>query len=95
MSTRCSTWAYPFYDQFHGKLPLFGQVEDRSATRHLHATAGYKHQVLDPCRNFSSFARDELHVNYVFWVRLPNANPADSYDWLDAVPVMGANPTFN
>jgi len=40
------------------------------------------------------FARDKLHANYIFWVRIPNAVPADSYDWYDALPVIKANPWF-
>ena len=40
-------------------------------------------------------ARTKLHVNYMFWVRPPTPPVPDSYDWLDALPVIAANPTFN
>ena len=60
----------------------------------LHETSGYRTKYWTMAELFK-YARDNLNVNYMFWVRLPNADPADSYDWLDAVPVMGANPTFN
>ena len=85
--------SYPYYTQFHGKMPLFSQVEPVCYSA-LHMTSGYSTKYWTPAEQFK-YARDKLHVNYMIWVRLPNATPADSYDWLDAVPVMGANPTFN
>lgn len=85
--------SYPFFDQFYGKMPLFGQVEPVCYSA-LHETSGYSTKYWTPREQFK-YARDNLHVNYMFWVRLPNASPSDSYDWLDAVPVMGAYPTFN
>ena len=41
------------------------------------------------------FARDDLHVNYMIWVRVPTPSPSDAYDWLDAVPVIESNPMIN
>jgi hypothetical protein len=41
------------------------------------------------------FARTKLHVNYMFWVRVTKASPADAYDWLNALPVIAADPTFS
>jgi hypothetical protein len=41
------------------------------------------------------FARDELHVQYLFWNRVTHAKPAGSYDIDDAYPVMAAQPRFN
>jgi hypothetical protein len=38
-----------------------------------------------------SVARVTLHVNYLFWVRIQNAAPADSHDWYDALPVIESN----
>lgn len=87
------TMAYPYYDQFQGKLPLFGQIED-ICYNHLHATAGYSTKYWTPAESFR-FARDDLHVNYMLWVRIPTANPTDAYDWYDALPVVGANTSFN
>jgi hypothetical protein len=84
---------YPFYDQFQGKLPLFGQIED-ICYRHLHDTAGYSTKYWTPAESFR-FARDDLHVNYMLWVRIPVSSPSDSYNWYDALPVIAANPTFN
>jgi hypothetical protein len=72
---------------------LFGQVED-ICYRHLHETAGYSTKYWTPAESFR-FARDDLHVNYMLWVRIPVSNPSDSYNWYDALPVIAANPTFN
>jgi hypothetical protein len=87
------TMTYPFYDQFQGKLPLFGQVED-ICYRHLHATGGYSTKYWTPAESFR-FARDDLHVNYMIWVRIPVPSPSDAYTWYDALPAIAANPTFN
>ncbi|MFO1468544.1 MAG: hypothetical protein U1F35_19225 [Steroidobacteraceae bacterium] len=84
---------YPLYSQFHSKLPLFGQVEDVCYSQ-LHATSGYKTKYWTMPELFG-YARDNLHVNYMIWVRVPNASPSDSYDYEDALPVMATNPTFN
>jgi hypothetical protein len=83
---------YPFYDQFQGKLPLFSQVED-ICYRHLHATAGYSTKYWTPEELFR-FARDEMHINYMIWVRIPVPSPSDAYYWNDALPVIAKYPTF-
>ncbi|MFO1468545.1 MAG: hypothetical protein U1F35_19230 [Steroidobacteraceae bacterium] len=87
------TRTYPYYSQFDSKMSLFGQVEDVCYSQ-LHATGGYKTKYWTMPELFK-YARDNLHVNYLFWVRVPNASPSDSYDYYDAVPVMQSNPTFN
>jgi hypothetical protein len=84
---------YPFYDQFQGKMPLFGQVEG-ICYEHLHSTSGYQTKFWTMPELFD-FALTKLHVNYMFWVRLPKPLQPGSYDWLDALPVIAANPTFN
>ena len=86
------TKSYPYYTSSRADAPLHpGRNGLLSA---LHMTSGYSTKYWTPGEQFR-YARDKLHVNYMIWVRLPTATPADSYDWLDAVPVMGANPTFN
>jgi hypothetical protein len=83
---------YPFYDQFQGKMHMGIQVED-ICYRALHATAGYQTKYWTMQELFR-YARDKLHSDYMFWVRIPSASPADSYDWHDALPVIQANPVF-
>ena len=41
------------------------------------------------------YARDQLHVDYMFWVRVTSPSVTNSYDWSDALPVIEYNPTFN
>ncbi|HET7203332.1 MAG TPA: hypothetical protein VFI92_08185 [Steroidobacteraceae bacterium] len=84
---------YPFYDQFQYKMPLFGQVED-ICYRHLHATSGYSTKYWTMSQLFR-YARDQLHVDYMFWVRTTHPEPPDSYSWVDSLPVVSNNRTFN
>jgi hypothetical protein len=84
---------YPFYDQFRYKMPLFGQVEP-VCYAHRHMTSGYSTKYWTMPELFR-FARDDLHVDYMFWVRVPKPDPSDSYALPDALPVIAANPTFN
>jgi len=83
--------AYPYYAQFYGKMPLFGQVENCNYDE-PHKTSGYSTKYWTMPELFS-FATSKMHVNYMFWVRVTKA-PAGGYDWLNALPVIAANPTF-
>jgi hypothetical protein len=85
--------AYPFYDQFNGKMPLFCSMQFNSY-RHLHEDASYPTKYWTMGEMFR-FMRDDLHVNYMFWTRKTRSWPAGSYDWTDALPVIGSNPAFN
>lgn len=84
---------YPLYDQFKGRLTMFNSVQYDSY-KHLHATKGYATKYWTPYQLFV-FARDRLHVNYLFWTRKPRPDPADSYYWGDALGVIRNNPSFN
>lgn len=84
---------YPFYDGAVGNMPLFAQVEP-SCYHHPHADTSYPTTYWTPPELFS-FARDELHVSYMFWVRWRWRLYLDSYNWWDAIPVIESNPTFN
>jgi hypothetical protein len=84
--------SYPYFDQFLGKMHLGIQVE-AICYRALHETSGYSTKYWTMPELFR-YARDNLHVDYMFWVRIPKASPADSYDWYDALPVIQANPRF-
>jgi hypothetical protein len=68
------------------------QIED-ICYNHPHATAGYATKYWTPDEQFA-YARDKLYVNYLFWVRIPEASPADAYDWYDALPTIEANAEF-
>ena len=83
---------YPFYTQFFGKMPLFGQVENVCYSE-PHMTSGYSTKYWTMPELFN-YARTDMHVNYMFWVRVTKASPADAYDWDNALPVIAANPSF-
>jgi hypothetical protein len=84
--------SYPFYDQFQGKMHLGIQVEN-ICYFHEHATSGYSTKYWTPAELFR-YARDKLHVDYMFWVRIPKDPVAGAFNWYDALPVIEANPAF-
>lgn len=84
---------YPFYREFAGKMPLFGQVEP-ICYHHRHADRTKPTKYWTPGELFR-YARDNLDVNYMFWVNYPRAAYWDSYDYYDALPVISNNPAFN
>ena len=84
--------SYPFYKQFKGRLTLFGSMQYDSY-KHVHATKGYGTKYWTPAELFQ-WARNNLHVNYVFWTRKPRPEPADSYSWQNALPVIRNNSSF-
>lgn len=86
------TRTYPFYTEFRNRMPLFGQVESMCYDA-PHMTSGYKTKYWTMPELFR-FARDKLHVDYMFWVRIPKPPSKGAYDWTDALKVIAANPTF-
>jgi hypothetical protein len=84
---------YPFYTQFRSKMPLFGQIE-AMCYDHEHKTSGYSTKYWTMPELFR-YARDQLHVDYLFWVRVPKPPSRGAYDWTDALPVIEMNPSFN
>ena len=85
--------AYPYYTQFSGKMPLFGQVEDINY-RQPHMTSGFA--TADwTMPELYDFALTQLHVNYILWARVTRRANSDAYDWYDALPVIAANPVFS
>ena len=84
--------SYPFFRQFKDKMHLGIQVEG-ICYRALHKTAGYSTKYWTMPELFR-YARDQLHVNYMFWVRIPTSTPSDSYNWTHALPVIKGNPWF-
>ena len=85
--------AYPYYPQFAGKMPLFIQVEGANYAE-PHMTSGYSTKDWTMLELYQ-FALTNLHVNYMFWMRIPKPANASAYDWSDALPVIAAHPTLN
>lgn len=95
---------YLLYDKFKGQLPLFCSAQDDSyrhdkndsrqmgnaaVTRNLPPPAdGYV-----PMEQIFLFARDKLHVNYLFWSYTYHAG-AGAFTYDDALAVMKKYPSF-
>ena len=77
---------YPFYNQFAGKMPLFGQVENVCYDE-LHMTKGFSTKYWTMLELFD-YARTKMHVNYMFWVRVTSPSKPGAYDWMNALPVI-------
>jgi hypothetical protein len=84
---------YPFYERMYGRMPLFGQVEGQ-CYYHLHKTSGYSTKYWTPAELFQ-FAKNRLHTNYMFWVRIPTPRYTGSYTWLHALPTINYHSPFS
>ncbi len=82
---------YPIYERFRGRLKLFGSMQHDSY-RHPRGAqklaAGFGQPELWSMEELFLFARDELHVDYVFWEFRSRRKPADSRDWNEARDVI-------
>ncbi|MBW2536519.1 MAG: hypothetical protein JRI55_33860 [Deltaproteobacteria bacterium] len=84
------THTYPLYEQFAGTMQLFCSAQYDSY-EHVNSATG---EFYTPEEIFE-YGRDALGVSYVMWNRKTWTSPADSYNWLDALPVIEQNPTFD
>ena len=84
---------YPYYDEFEGSMTLFNSMQYNSYN-HAHLDTSYP-TVYWTMDELFQFARDDLHVHYLFWNRKVQAAPANSYMWIDALPTIASNPVFN
>lgn len=83
---------YPLFDRFHGELPLFSSIQHNS---YAHRRAdGRENPPYWTLEELFLFARDDLHVDYLFWNRKTWRKPGDSYDWTDALPVIRKHADF-
>ena len=87
------THTYPLFDQLENTVTLFNSIQYNSYN-HVHMDTSYPttYWTLD---ELFQFARDELHVSYLFWNRKTWRDPDDSYTWADALPTIENNQTFN
>lgn len=83
---------YPFYDEFRGRLKLFNSMQHNSF-RHRHG-GGEGSGEYWSMEDLFLFARDKLHVDYVFWDYHTRRVPPDSHDWNDAREVIARHPTL-
>ena len=92
--------SYKIYDQFQGRLPLFCSMQDDSFHHHKNdvnvAVQEPMHEEgLIPLQTLYAFARDELHVQYLFWNHYYEGKDRGEFSFDDAIPVIKANPVFN
>jgi len=99
---------YPFYDEFRGRMKLFGSMQNDSY-RHPHGGGKVKgksngenvqNAAVGPegywsMEDLYTFARDHLHLNYIFWEYRTTRQPPDSHDWTDAREVIARHPTLS
>jgi hypothetical protein len=96
---------YQLYDRFNGQMKLFCSAQDDSYrhdrndsrnmgnpswTRDLTAPAGG----FVPMKEIFAFARDKLHVNYIFWSYKTYQGSPGAFTYADALAVMKENPSF-
>ena len=86
------TLSYPLYPLFESRMTLFGSMQYNS---YAHTKLGSNLNRYWTMSELFEFARDELKVNYVFWNRKDWKDNNSDFDWLDALPVIEANPEFN
>ncbi|HET7087416.1 MAG TPA: hypothetical protein VFL17_02085 [Anaerolineae bacterium] len=84
---------YPIYRKMHGKMPKFGQIEG-ACYMAPHLTTGYSTKYWSPAQLFQ-YAKNDLKVNYMFWVRIPRRAYPESYIWLDALPTINYHSPFS
>jgi hypothetical protein len=84
---------YPYYDEFKGRLKLFNSMQHNSY-RHRHGgnESGGSYWSME---DLFQFARNKLHVDYLFWDYHPQRVPPDSHNWDDAREVIARYPTFS
>ena len=88
---------YPIYRRFEGRLKLFGSMQHDSY-RHprggngLGTPAKSGSDALWSMEDLFVFARDELHVDYVFWEYRSRRTPPDARDWNEARDVIVRHP---
>lgn len=96
---------YRLYDQFNGQLKLFCSAQedsyrhDRNDSRNMGNQARVANQPPPeggyvPLDEIFLFARDKLHVDYVFWTYKNYRGNPGSFNYDDALKVMQKYPTF-
>ena len=76
---------YPLYDELDGRATLFNSMQNDS---YAHERAGDGEGKYWTLEEMFLFARDQLHVDYVFWNRKNWRKPEDSFSFNEATPVI-------
>ena len=84
---------YPLYERFSGRMKLFGSMQHDSY-RHPRAARAQGGDEYWSMEDLFVFARDELHVDYLFWEYRTRRQPSNSRDWAEAREVIARHPDF-
>ena len=92
--------AYPLYDAYRGKLPLFCSAQNDSYKHHANDTRLGRGSAVPatgflPIDAIFRFARDELHVSYLFWDHRTEVDQHGERTFSDALKVIRRHPKFN
>ena len=84
---------YPLYERFSARMKLFGSMQHDSY-RHPRAARAPDDDEYWSMEDLFVFARDELHVDYLFWEYRTRRQPSNSRDWTEAREVIARHPDF-
>jgi hypothetical protein len=85
---------YPLYERFGDRMKLFGSMQNDSF-RHRRAIPAPGGDPYWSMEDLYEYARDRLHVDYVFWEYRSSRHPADVRDWAEARDVIARHPTLS
>lgn len=84
---------YPLYQRFSPRMKLFGSMQNDSY-RHARTVRVPGADDYWSMEELFVYARDQLHVDYVFWEYRARRRPADVRDWAEARDVIARHPDF-
>jgi hypothetical protein len=91
---------YPMYDEFEGRLTLFCSAQHDSYCHHKNDTRVWRKEPVHEdgyltMEEIFLFARDSLHVSYIFWDEKYGGEDEGERNYDDAIEVIRRHPTFN
>jgi hypothetical protein len=92
--------SYPLYEDYRTKLTLFCSAQTDSYRHHKNDRSVDEVEPVHPdgflsMKEIFLFARDRLHVRYIFWDHEYGLTEPDARTYDDAIKVIRKNPTFN
>lgn len=92
--------SYPLFERYQGRFPLFSSAQDDSYRHHKNDRS---HEITEPLpeegyltmEEIFLFARDSLHLQYLFWNYYFGEAIEGERTYEDAIQVIRKYPTFN